>query len=98
MRVRKKPVYVDAVQWTGKNAQELADFFSHQPSAYSIIGGSVHINTLEGLMKGNKGDWIIRGIKGEYYRKKPARKKAIRKKSAPCKPDIFKDTYEIPNV
>ena len=40
----------------------------------------IYIETLEGKMKAEKGDWIIRGIKGELY---------------PCKPDIFKKTYEL---
>lgn len=39
----------------------------------------LYIETLEGVMKANVGDWIIKGIKGEYY---------------PCKPDVFWDTYE----
>ena len=39
----------------------------------------LYINTLEGVMKANKGDYIIQGVKGEYY---------------PCKADVFKDTYE----
>jgi len=39
----------------------------------------IEIVTLEGVMKGNAGDWIITGVKGEQY---------------PCKPDIFKETYE----
>ena len=39
----------------------------------------VYIETLEGVMKADKGDWIIKGVKGELY---------------PCKPDVFKMTYE----
>ena len=39
----------------------------------------IEIETLEGTMKANKGDWIIKGVKGELY---------------PCKPDVFKMTYE----
>lgn len=39
----------------------------------------LYIRTLEGVMKANKGDYIIQGVKGEYY---------------PCKPDVFKETYE----
>ena len=39
----------------------------------------MEIETLEGTMKANKGDWIIRGVKGELY---------------PCKPDVFDMTYE----
>jgi len=42
-------------------------------------GGAVYINTLEGKMRANPGDWIITGVKGERY---------------PCKPDIFEETYE----
>lgn len=41
--------------------------------------GHVEIHTLEGVMRGNKGDWIIRGVKGEFY---------------PCKSDVFEQTYE----
>lgn len=39
----------------------------------------VYIETLEGVMKADKGDWIIKGVKGELY---------------PCKPDVFEMTYE----
>ena len=39
----------------------------------------MEIETLEGVMKADKGDWIIRGVKGELY---------------PCKPDVFEMTYE----
>lgn len=39
----------------------------------------MEIETLEGVMKANKGDWIIKGVKGELY---------------PCKPDVFEMTYE----
>ncbi len=41
--------------------------------------GTLHIHTLEGTMTAQRGDWIIRGVRGEFY---------------PCKPDIFADTYE----
>ena len=59
----KKPVKVQAVQWTGDN---------------SLDKDSVIIETLEGNHYARKGDWIIRGINGEFY---------------PCKPDIFEKTY-----
>ena len=42
--------------------------------------GAVYINTLEGKMRADPGDWIITGVKGERY---------------PCKPDIFEETYEL---
>ena len=41
--------------------------------------GDIYITTLEGVMRADNGDWIIRGVKGELY---------------PCKPDIFEATYE----
>ncbi|MCK5012737.1 MAG: hypothetical protein KAS66_02870 [Candidatus Omnitrophica bacterium] len=46
----------------------------------NISGGAVYINTLEGKMRADPGDWIITGIKGERY---------------PIKPDIFEETYEL---
>lgn len=74
----KKPVKVQAVQWTGDNYEELADFVGHIRFTYSLDKDSVIIETLEGDHYARKGDWIIRGINGEFY---------------PCKPDIFEKTY-----
>ena len=77
MRYRKRPVEIEAIQFTGDNADAVADF------AYGQIGYAssekVVIETLEGSMTGSVGDWIIKGVKGEFY---------------PCKPDIFAATYE----
>lgn len=79
MKYRKKPVVIEAVQWTGENISEMIDF---------IIGSFEHeledpkelkIKTLEGTMTANVGDYIIKGVKGEFY---------------PCKPDIFAATYD----
>ena len=77
---RKRPVVVEAVQITD------ATFDSPHPNPehlrgviYDPVGRCVYIRTLEGEMRGNVGDWIIRGVKGELY---------------PCKPDIFAATYE----
>lgn len=75
----KKPVQVQAVQWTGDNCEEIAHFVGHISFPYSFDKGSVIIETLEGNHYARKGDWIIRGVNGEYY---------------PCKPDIFEKTYE----
>lgn len=77
MKYRKKPVVIDAIQWTGSNFKEVCDFISSR--AMHVDNGSLIIETLEGDMKASFGDYIIRGVKGEYY---------------PCKPDIFEDTYE----
>lgn len=76
---RKKPVVIEACLFrTG----EQDHFFTE----YALSGqvrfpedGTILIDTLEGVMQGQSGDWIIRGIKGELY---------------PCKPDIFTATYE----
>lgn len=87
MRYRKKPIEVEAIQWTGENAIDVAIFCEellpedgigqrlfHDPRTTFFI-----IRTLEGDMEVSKGDWIIKGVKGEFY---------------PCKPDIFQLTYE----
>ena len=88
---RKKPVEVPAVQWTGLNIEEVLPFFgdiSKLPNngayvkpgiGHMPITGQLVIPTLEGDMIASPGDWIIKGVKGEFY---------------PCKPDIFAATYE----
>ncbi len=76
---RKRPVTVDAVQFSGDNFTE-ADLFGGGASGPVFYDGAhLKIRTLEGLMLVSPGDWIIRGVKGEFY---------------PCKPDIFDATYE----
>jgi len=78
-KYRKKPVVIEAQKFTLDNAREvskwcdgtLLDFSPHRPF--------IEIPTDEGIMKASLGDFIIRGIKGEFY---------------PCKPDIFEATYE----
>lgn len=89
MKVRKKPVEVEAVQWTGENLSEIQDFARDHITIEIYDAGylagvtpsvvKVTISTLEGDMIISKGDYIIKGIKGEFY---------------PCKPDIFEMTYE----
>jgi hypothetical protein len=80
MKFRKKPVVIEAVQWTGDNAKEIRDFLQLTDVARWYDGTLVfRIETLEGQMTASKGDWIIKGVKGEFY---------------PCKPDIFEATYE----
>lgn len=78
MKYRKKPVVIEAVQFDGENHDVIADFCAPQP--VRVSGGyALIIPTLEGDMIANRGDWIIKGVKGEFY---------------PCKPDIFAATYE----
>lgn len=81
MEVRKKPVVVEAVQWNGCNFDEVYHF-THCCLSYvkPIKKLELSIQTLEGEMIASKGDWIIKGVNGEFY---------------PCKPDIFEKTYEI---
>ena len=80
MKFRKKPVVIDAVQFTGTNITEVRDFCPR--SVYMITDyppSCFLISTLEGDMRAYPNDWIIKGVKGEFY---------------PCKDDIFKATYE----
>ena len=75
---RKKPVVVEAVQWTGENHAEMCEFID--PEAFEIIPRiGLVIHTLEGDHHASPGDYIIKGVNGEFY---------------PCKPDIFAKTYE----
>ena len=89
MRYRKKPVEIEAVQWTGLNLEEIKAFVG-KSLIYDIIDTAwevgkgrprvfMKIKTLEDDMIASEGDYIIKGISGEFY---------------PCKPDIFKATYE----
>jgi len=78
-KYRKKPVVIEAIQWDG-NLETLSIFPKEDIENVKLRDGYLYIQTLEGEMKANVGDYIIRGVKGEYY---------------PCKPDIFEATYEI---
>ena len=88
MKYRKKPVVIEAVQYTKRFLWP--DWFEDAVSSNKIIthgtGKFAHgdcfaeIKTLEGVMRCNENDYIIRGVKGELY---------------PCKPDIFEMTYEV---
>lgn len=85
-RYRKKPVVVEAIRYTGFNFDECAEFMSCPISPVSTSHGSnlipnvpICITTLEGSMYAFVGDYIVKGVKGEFY---------------PCKPDIFEETYE----
>ncbi len=71
----KKPVTIEAVQFNGPNFGEIEAFVG---GAAEFRGGELVIATLEGAMRASPGDWIIKGVKGEFY---------------PCKPDIFAATY-----
>ena len=69
---RKKPVVIEAEQYLPGNEMS-------KEIPLNFNGESVNIETLEGSMRVSPGDWIIKGVNGEFY---------------PCKPDIFEKTYE----
>jgi len=79
MKFKKKPVVIDAIQWKGNNLSEIAALGGAREYGQDFLGEDLIIHTLEGNMTASKGDWIIKGVKGELY---------------PCKPDIFEETYE----
>lgn len=79
MKYRKKPVVIVARQFNGKNGMELLAWMKGEELEEDFCGDYIEIKTLEGTMRADKSDWIIKGIKGEFY---------------PCKPDIFEATYE----
>lgn len=76
---RKKPVVIEAVQWTGENWLKIDEFIGSYPHVTKPATRELSISILEGEHKASIGDWIIKGIAGEFY---------------PCKPDIFEATYE----
>ena len=78
MKYRKKPVIIEAVRWKGFNEDEIFEF-THGEADYCANDCRMFINTLEGTMEASTGDYIIKGVNGEFY---------------PCKPDIFEKTYE----
>lgn len=90
-KYRKKPVVVEAIQWTGSNLEEIRNFvgndlienyikhFDIERTLIKQTLSGIAINTLEGTMIVNYGDYIIKGVNNEFY---------------PCKPDIFKQIYE----
>ena len=87
----KKPVVIQALQWTGCNLKEIITFTDGTPDVRSehavmkweeykdlVEKEGLKIYTLEGKMNANVGDYIIKGVRGEFY---------------PCKQDIFEETY-----
>jgi hypothetical protein len=78
-KFRKKPVVIEAVQFS--DALTAADLFAFLGSFdhVDVSRERILINTLEGVMRADPGDWIVKGVKGEFY---------------PVKPDIFAETYE----
>jgi hypothetical protein len=92
MKARKKPVVVDYARWTGQNHREMWDFLTGKVTEYMTaseenfyidhnkVEGGLIIRTLEGEHIASIGDYIIKGVNGEFY---------------PVKEEIFLKTYEL---
>lgn len=81
MRFRKRPIEVEAIKFTYETQDRVYNWIAGNRSADRDGEGkpTLHIQTLEGVMTATLGDWIIRGVAGEFY---------------PCKPEVFVRTYE----
>lgn len=77
MKCRKKPVIVEAIQYTKNNLLEVMKFCGEGKTLFDFY---LYVITLEGNMRVHKGDYIIRGVRGECY---------------PCEKSIFEETYEV---
>ncbi|WP_299032375.1 hypothetical protein [uncultured Anaerococcus sp.] len=78
MKYRKKPIVIEAIQYQKKHIFRALDFCNVMK--YNPDDNEYYIQTLEGNMLLTEGDYIIKGVNGEFY---------------PCKPDIFNKTYEV---
>jgi hypothetical protein len=89
---RKKPAVIEALQFhnssfSGANAEEIINFTRGLAVLHTdeIVGSPgkylpwLNVPTLHGEVRADLGDWIIKGVKGDFY---------------PCKPDVFKKTYD----
>jgi len=80
-KYRKKPVVIEAMQFTDKTKDQVHTWVACNTAADFENGKPVlRIQTLEGIMTASFSDFIIKGVNGEFY---------------PCKPDIFEKTYEL---
>lgn len=75
-KYKKKPVVIEAHQWTGDNFEEIDE---HTGGKAFFLRGELVVHTLEGVMTASIGDYIVKGVCGEFY---------------PCKANIFELTYE----
>lgn len=89
IKATKKPVTIEAIEWTGDNLRDVIDFTGNHKSVENWSWGDfeslvssegLKIFTLEGSYIASIGDYIIKGVKGEFY---------------PCRADIFNETYDI---
>lgn len=85
-KFKKKPIVIEAFHFnmeSFKELEQLSEFLKDEDFDINYLNeGKIYIETLEGTMRVSEGDWIIKGVNGEFY---------------PCKPDIFEKTYEPVN-
>lgn len=88
MKYRKRPIVIEALRFDGTNGPEIETWAGQVGTNKGVVerhdasgnnAGVIRIDTLEGTMNALVGDWVIKGIKGEFY---------------PCRDDIFAATYE----
>lgn len=92
MKFQKKPIEVEAIQWTGDNLEDVYQFMGEDRKVKEwkgrgrfdglqqyVRGEGVFLQTHSGIVKAHVGNWIIKGVDGEYY---------------PCPDAVFKETYE----
>jgi hypothetical protein len=80
MKVRKRPLEVEAIRFDGDNTDDVLHFIAKSAGVAQIAGNEIAIHTLEGTMRARAGDWILRGTRDECY---------------PIKSEIFDETYEV---
>lgn len=78
MRYTKRPVTIDAIQFDGTNIHDIAMFVGEDEVLGREEDKRIYIMTSKGSLEVNKGEWVIRGVKGEFY---------------PCAADVFEMTY-----
>lgn len=76
-KYKTKPCEIEAIQWNGNNLEEIKRF-THYNIDWDYY--NLYVDTLEGRMTASEGDYIIKGLRGEFY---------------PCKPDVFEKKYEV---
>ena len=79
-KYRKKPIVIEAIQFNGNNESEIIEFTKSISLTRPECLKSMRIPTLEGDMIANVGDWIVKGVNGEFY---------------PIKDNIFKKLYDL---
>lgn len=78
-KYKKKPVVIEAMQLHAYNAGDAVQWIMENGGKAWVEDARLRIETLEGTMSAQIGDYVIKGVQGEFY---------------PCKPNIFEETYE----